>query len=142
MASPPDATAGKLFAGLPPIGEAGEQFVQLVQRSGLLIERIVSSGQASPPGFWYDQPEAEWVLLLQGEALLRFADEDEARRLQAGDWLDIAAHRRHRVEWTAPDRLTIWLAVFYGDEGRHPAEAGRQRCEASTECLRPSGEVV
>jgi cupin 2 domain-containing protein len=117
MSSQPGTKVANLFAGLPPIGETGEQFVQLLQRRGLVIERIVSSGQASPPGFWYDQPEGEWVLLLQGEALLRFADEDDARRLQAGDWLDIAAHRRHRIEWTAPDRLTIWLAVFYGDEG-------------------------
>ena len=123
MASQPDATAGNLFAGLPPTGEAEEQFVQLLQRPGLVIERIVSSGQASPPGFWYDQPQAEWVLLLQGEALLRFADEDEARRLRPGDWLDIAAHRRHRVEWTAADRLTIWLAVFHGEEGAPPRTA-------------------
>ena len=97
--------------------------MQLLQRPGLVIERIVSSGQASPPGFWYDQPQAEWVLLLQGEALLRFADEDEARRLRPGDWLDIVAHRRHRVEWTAPDRLTIWLAVFHGGEGAPPGAA-------------------
>ncbi|WP_374690579.1 cupin [Accumulibacter sp.] len=123
MSSQPGATAGSLFAALPPIGETSEEFVQLLRRRGLVIERIVSSGQASPPGFWYDQPEAEWVLLQQGEALLRFADEDEARRLQAGDWLDIAAHRRHRIEWTAPDRLTIWLAVFYGDEGPPPVGA-------------------
>jgi cupin 2 domain-containing protein len=123
MSSQPGATAGSLFAGLPPIGETSEEFVQLLRRRGLVIERIVSSGQASPPGFWYDQPEAEWVLLLQGEALLRFADEDEARRLQAGDWLDIAAHRRHRIEWTAPDRLTIWLAVFYVGEGAPPVGA-------------------
>ena len=123
MSSQPGATAGSLFAALPPIGETSEEFVQLLRRRGLVIERIVSSGQASPPGFWYDQPEAEWVLLLQGEALLRFADEDEARRLQAGDWLDIAAHRRHRIEWTEPDRLTIWLAVFYGDEGAPPVGA-------------------
>ena len=123
MASQPDATAGNLFAGLPPTGEAEEQFVQLLQRPGLLIERIVSSGQASPPGFWYEQPQGEWVLLLQGEALLRFADEADARRLHAGDWLDIAAHRRHRVEWTAPDRLTIWLAVFYGEEAAPLAAA-------------------
>jgi len=123
MSSQPGTKVANLFAGLPPIGETGEQFVQLLQRRGLVIERIVSSGQASPPGFWYDQPEGEWVLLLQGEALLRFADEDDARRLQAGDWLDIAAHRRHRVEWTAPDRLTIWLAVFYGGEGAPPGGA-------------------
>jgi cupin 2 domain-containing protein len=122
--TPPRASdVANLFAGLPPTGEAEEQFVQLLQRPGLVIERIVSSGQASPPGFWYEQPQGEWVLLLQGEALLRFADEDEARRLRPGDWLDIAARRRHRVEWTVPDRLTIWLAVFYGEEAAPLAAA-------------------
>lgn len=53
------------------------------------------------------------MLLLPGEALLRFADEPSPRHLKAGDFIDIAAHRRHRVEWTALDRLTIWLAPYY-----------------------------
>ena len=85
----------------------------LVTRPGLRIERIVSFGQASPEGFWYDQDEVEWVLLLAGAASLRFEDEPEAHLLGSGDWLEIAAHRRHRVEWTDPAKPTIWLAVFY-----------------------------
>lgn len=102
-----------LFAHLPLSTAADEQFSSLLERPGLRIERIVSTGQSSPPDFWYDQPDGEWILLLQGEAGLRFADETEARPLKAGDCLDIAPHRRHRVEWTAPDAVTIWLAVFY-----------------------------
>lgn len=102
-----------LFAGLPSTATVDEQFATILQRPGLRIERIVSTGQASPPDFWYDQSEGEWVLLLEGEASLRFEDEIEARHLQAGDHLDIAPHRRHRVEWTAADRTTVWLAVFY-----------------------------
>lgn len=102
-----------LFAELPLVATADEQFTTLLQRPGLRIERIVSTGQASPPDFWYDQAEGEWVLLLEGEAGLRFADELEARHLHAGDHLDIAPHRRHRVEWTATGRTTVWLAVFY-----------------------------
>ena len=102
-----------LFAGLPSAALADEQFATILQRQGLRIERIVSTGQASPPDFWYDQDEGEWVLVLQGEARLRFADEAADRHLQPGDWLDIAPHRRHRVEWTAPDEPTVWLAVFY-----------------------------
>ena len=90
-----------------------EQFLELLKRPGLRIERIVSTGQSSPPDFWYDQPDGEWVLLFQGEARLRFADEAETRHLKAGDFVDIAPHRRHRVEWTAPDQPTIWLAVHY-----------------------------
>ena len=100
-----------IFAGLPRSTAIDEQFSELLKRPGLHIERIVSTGQSSPEGFWYDQPEGEWVLLIQGEARLRFAD--EARHLKAGDFIDIAPHRRHRVEWTAPGELTIWLAVHY-----------------------------
>ena len=96
-----------------PVAQAGEITDELFAAPGLRIERIVSLGQASPPGFWYDQPEGEWVLVLSGRARLRFADEDGERTLGAGDWLHIVAHRRHRVEWTDPDEPTIWLAVFH-----------------------------
>ncbi len=101
-----------LFDPLPPAA-AGEAFSELLARPGLTIERIVSTGQASPPGFWYDQPQGEWVVLLRGTALLRFADEPQPRRLTPGDWLDIAPRRRHRVEWTDPEQATVWLAVHY-----------------------------
>jgi cupin 2 domain-containing protein len=101
-----------LLAPLPD-ALATEQTDALLTQPGLRLERIVSFGQASPPGFWYDQTEGEWVLLLAGAARLRFADEAEARRLGPGDWLDIAPRRRHRVEWTDPATPTVWLAVFY-----------------------------
>ena len=96
-----------------PDAEAGERLEALLTRPDLRIERIVSRGQASPPGFWYDQPEAEWVVVLAGAARLRFQDEAEARVLGPGDCLDIAPHRRHRVDWTDPSAATVWLAVFY-----------------------------
>ena len=99
-----------LFTGMPAAG-AAEQFVELLSRPGLRIERIVSAGQASPPGFWYDQPQAEWVLVLQGEARLAFEGEPTPRLLRAGDFVDIAPHQRHRVESTA--KPTVWLAVHY-----------------------------
>ena len=102
-----------LFAGLPRSTLDNEQFCELLARPGLRIERIVSTGQASPESFWYDQPDGEWVTLLQGEALLRFADEPEARRLRAGDFVNIAPRRRHRVDWTDPEQPTIWLAIHY-----------------------------
>jgi cupin 2 domain-containing protein len=75
----------------------------------------VSTGQASPPGFWYDQPHSEWVAVLRGEARLAFEDSAEPVVLKTGDFVDIAAHRRHRVEWTDPDVPTIWLAIHYGE---------------------------
>ena len=101
-----------LLRDLPNAG-ASEITDALVARPGLRIERIVSFGQANPQGFWYDQAEAEWVVLLAGAARLRFEDETQARALGPGDWVEIAAHRRHRVEWTDPDQPTVWLAVFY-----------------------------
>jgi cupin 2 domain-containing protein len=104
---------GNLFGNLPVTPEAAERLETLLTHPGLRIERIVSTGQSSPPGFWYEQADSEWVLLLNGEALLRFEDETEARRLHPGDWLQIRPGRRHRVEWTAADALTIWLAVHY-----------------------------
>ena len=105
--------AGNLFAGLPRTPTAEEAFAELLRHPGVRVERIVSTGQCSPPDFWYDQPEGEWVLVLRGEARLRFADEAEARRLGPGDFIDIASHRRHRVDWTTPKEATVWLAVFY-----------------------------
>jgi cupin 2 domain-containing protein len=101
-----------LFSPLPD-AEAAERVDALLIRPGLRIERIVSRGQASPLGFWYDQAEAEWVVVLAGAARLRFQDETEARVLGPGDCVDIAPHRRHRVDWTDPTVVTVWLAVFY-----------------------------
>lgn len=100
-----------LYANLPPLGASEEQFTPLLNEPGLIVQRIVSTGQSSPPGFWYEQPEAEWVLLISGEASLRFEDEAVAHRLKPGDYLDIAAGRRHRVDWTTPDAPTIWLVI-------------------------------
>jgi cupin 2 domain-containing protein len=107
--------ADNLFSGLPAQAETAERFETLLAQPGLKIERIVSTGQASPPGFWYDQPAAELVLLLKGAAGIRFAAEDAVRTLQPGDWLHIAPRQRHRVEWTAKDEPTVWLAVHFAD---------------------------
>ncbi len=83
----------------------------LLRQASLRIERIVSRGQYSAPDFWYDQEQAEWVLLIQGAARLEFAQHMVS--LQAGDYLHIAAHEKHRVDWTDPEQDTVWLAVFY-----------------------------
>jgi cupin 2 domain-containing protein len=97
-----------------PDARDGEITDILLSAPGVRVERIVSLGQAGPPGFWYDQDEAEWVLLLAGRARLRFADDAEDRLLGPGDFVQIAAHRKHRVEWTDPAVPTVRLAVFYG----------------------------
>jgi cupin 2 domain-containing protein len=103
-----------LFDNLP--SNISEELIEvLLQSKHVRIERIVSSGQASPDDSWYDQSEAEWVVLLRGEGKLLFEDEDEAVHMRPGDHINIRAHRRHRVEWTSPDEPTVWLAVFYRD---------------------------
>ena len=84
-----------------------------LETAGLRLERIHSCQASSPEGFWYDQPEQEWVTILQGSARIRFADEPEARELNRGDSLLFSAHRRHRVERTDPDPGTIWLALYW-----------------------------
>jgi len=104
------AAGGNLFADIPA-RLTREEITTLLASPGLRIERIVSRGQASPPGFWYDQPQAEWVIVLAGRAELKFEDGGATTRMEPGDWLHIAAHRRHRVEWTDPTQATIWLAV-------------------------------
>ena len=104
--------AGNLFAALPRRLD-DEQTTALVANENLRIERIVSTGQASPPGFWYDQDRAEWVVVLQGSAGLLIDGEPAPRRLQRGDYVHLSAHTRHRVEWTEVGTPTVWLAVHH-----------------------------
>jgi cupin 2 domain-containing protein len=89
-----------------------EEIVQTLLCTGSVrIERIVSLGQATPAGEWYDQPQAEFVVLMAGAAKLRF--EDSVIEMTAGSYVNIPAHKRHRVEWTDPRQPTIWLAMHY-----------------------------
>jgi cupin 2 domain-containing protein len=101
---------GNLLADLPG-RQAEEQIERLVGGPDFRIERIVSTGQASPSGFWYDQPDDEFVVLLAGAARLRFEEDDRILDLKPGDWVELPAHVRHRVEWTQADPPTVWLAV-------------------------------
>lgn len=105
--SPPNKT--NLFA-LPLPLPAAELFDPLLQTDRCLIERIISTGQVTPPGQWYDQPHAEWVVLLQGSARLAYADGSE-HSLAPGDYVLIAAHCRHRVVYTSTEPACVWLAV-------------------------------
>jgi cupin 2 domain-containing protein len=103
---------GHFWRGLPP-ALPDEISQTLLSGRDFRMERIVSHGQHSPPGFWYDQHEHEWVLLLEGAAMLRFEDGDRLLHLAPGMHAHIAAHERHRVEWTAPGVNSVWLALFY-----------------------------
>ena len=100
-----------LFTDLPS-NLPDELFTTLLEADNLRIERIVSHGHASPEGFWYDQEQHEWVIVLQGAARLSIGD--GTKELKPGDFVNIPAHQKHRVEWTTPSEPTIWLAVFYG----------------------------
>ena len=99
-----------------PTAQDAEVTQTIATGKGVRLERIVSFGQASPDGFWYDQAETEWVTILTGRARIRIADQASAITLGPGDTLLLPAHCRHRVEWTAPDQPTVWLALFLDGE--------------------------
>lgn len=101
-----------LFADLPLHPEANERFITLLQQKKVRIEKIVSTGQCSPPDFWYDQAEHEWVVLLSGSATLAFAENSTCIDLQPGDFVDIPPHCKHRVTATSQSEPSVWLAVF------------------------------
>ncbi len=100
-----------LFSSIPGSLE-NEMFEALLKHDNVRIERILSKGQSSPAEGWYDQVEHEWVAVLEGCGVVSFEDGSEIK-LSKGDYLNIPAHVKHRVKWTDPDRITIWLAIFY-----------------------------
>ncbi len=95
-----------------PIDLKTEVFEDIVHAPGVRIERIVSLGHTSPESGWYDQDENEWVMVIQGGGEITFED-GAVCKLSKGDYLTIPAGRKHRVSWTDPDQITLWLAVFY-----------------------------
>ncbi|MDY6988478.1 MAG: cupin domain-containing protein [Thermodesulfobacteriota bacterium] len=94
--------------------ELPEEMIEVLCASECVtMERIVSRGHSSPKGFWYDQKTNEFVLLVQGRAAMLVRGQEEMIILEPGDYIHLAAHVRHRVEWTDPEKATIWLAVHY-----------------------------
>jgi cupin 2 domain-containing protein len=105
-------TMTNIFSNIPT--ELPDELIEtMLTAANLRIERIVSHGHATPEGYWYDQQQHEWVILLKGEALLQFENDKAAVAIKPGDYISIPAHRKHRVEWTTPDEPTIWLAIHY-----------------------------
>lgn len=104
--------AGNIFAELPQ-SLSEEIFQEIVHGERFGLKRIISLGQATPAGQWYDQEQHEWVVLLSGAAGLRFEQEESLRVLYPGDFVSIPAHTRHRVEWTDEKQNTVWLALHY-----------------------------
>lgn len=87
----------------------------MMEKPGVRIERIMSKGHVSPEGFWYDQNEDEWVVLLKGSAVIEYSDGSETA-LKAGDALFIPAGRRHRVKFTSAKPECEWFCVFVDTE--------------------------
>jgi len=99
-----------IFANIPDT-LTEELFTSLVKQDNVHIERIVSKGHSTPPNQWYDQAQDEWVIILQGQAVLIYEQNLQTLSMVAGDSVFIPAHTKHRVEWTDPDIQTIWLAI-------------------------------
>ena len=102
---------GNIYAELPLQLEK-ELFEELIRAENVRIERIISKGHTSPEQGWYDQIENEWVIVLEGAGVVLFEDGVEVT-LNKGDYINIPSHARHKVTWTDPDVLTVWLAIFY-----------------------------
>ena len=108
----PEVSGGNLFDHIPETLDA-EEIETLASSGPMRLVRIISTGQASVPGEWLDQPDQEWVVVLKGAATIKFDGEAEVRVLEPGDFLLIPAHVRHRVESTASNEPTVWLALHY-----------------------------
>ncbi|AWK86774.1 cupin domain-containing protein [Azospirillum thermophilum] len=114
-----DARFGSLLEGLPAHPQPDEILTTLAALPGTRIERIVSTGQSSPDGFWYDQAWDEFVLLVAGAATLQVEGEGD-RMLTPGDWALLPARTRHRVAATTASEPTVWLAVHVGEPAGEP----------------------
>jgi len=106
-----DEKADNIFSNIPAV-LPDEMSQLLAHNKNMRIELIISHGHQSDKGFWYDQDQHEWVILISGAARLQFADIEEELLLAPGDHLVIPAHRKHRVSWTCPDENSVWLAIF------------------------------
>lgn len=100
-----------IFTGIPDQLK-NEAFEDLLKADSIRIERILSQGHSSPEAGWYDQDENEWVMVLEGSGEITF-ENGKVVLLSKGDYLNIPSHSRHKVSWTDPDKLTVWLAIFY-----------------------------
>ena len=99
-----------IFKNIPD--QLPEELIECIfKQDNIRIERIISKGHMTPAGQWYDQDGDEWVMLLQGQATVLYQKDNQSFDLVAGAYLLIPAHTRHRVEWTAPELDTVWLAI-------------------------------
>ncbi len=109
----PDTRVANLLDRVDPSTTNAELIEILARGDNVRVERIVSQGHSRDAGFWYDDPSAEWVTVLSGEARIRFLVDDKVIHLRCGDHITIQPHEKHRVEWTTPDERTVWLAIYF-----------------------------
>ncbi len=102
---------GNIFKFIPD-DVPNEIFEEIISNENIHIERIISKGHRSPETGWYDQDKNEWVMVLSGEAELSF-ENGEPMKLSKGDYINIPAHKKHKVSWTTPEKETVWLAVHF-----------------------------
>lgn len=94
--------------------KAGSEKIKILfENQSIKIERIVSNNSSSPKEFWYDQAQDEWVVIIQGEGVLEFAEKKTKLTLKKGDYYHIPAHLKHRVYETSSEEPTIWLAIHF-----------------------------
>ena len=116
---PAPQDVASLFSPVETSDKGTELIDVIASGRNIRIERIVSHGHCSDEGFWYDEPQAEWVAVLSGEARIRFMAGNKVVHLRKGDHITISPHERHRVEWTTPDKPTVWLAVTFTHDQRN-----------------------
>ena len=94
---------------MPEFPLSEELTTVLAEDKNIRIERIISTGQVSD---WYDQDETEFVILIEGNAVIEFENKKTVT-LSKGDTLLINPHERHRVSFTTSEPPCVWLCVFY-----------------------------
>jgi cupin 2 domain-containing protein len=102
--------SGNFFENYP--FSEDEIFEDILKNKNFKIERIVSRGHITPEDEWYNQETDEWVMLLTGSAKLLF-DKGEELKMKPGDFINIPAHKKHKVIFTDTNEDSIWLAVHY-----------------------------
>ena len=105
-------TETNFFSKIPELQPGMEEIENILRHGNVRIERITGSGAVSPDGFWFDQDENEWVMLLQGDAVIEFTDGTKTQ-MTAGSYISLPAHEKHRLVYTSSDPACIWLAFFW-----------------------------
>ena len=115
----PEITDKNIFNEIPK--QIPDEIIECVlSNDNITIERIISKGHNTPIDQYYDQEKSEWIIILQGQAVLSFEEPHKEVRMKVGDYLLIPAHKRHRVEWTKPDSETLWLAIYFFEAKKKP----------------------